>query len=252
MTSKEALVKYILRIADNNFILGQRLSEWCGHGPILEEDIALSNIALDKLGLASGLYKYAAQIEGNGRDEDYYPFLRHEREFTNQLMVEQPNGDYAVTLMRELFNDTFDYYFLQALQKSADSTLAALASKSIKEVTYQLRHCSEWIIRFGDGTEESHKRAQDALNSLWRFTGEYFEMNEIDEVLLKEKIAVDLNGIKATYYKHVADVLSQAKLTIPLNEFMQTGSRKGIHGDHLGYILTDAQYMQRTYPGAKW
>lgn len=252
MNTNEALLKYILRIADNNFILGQRLCEWCGHGPILEEDIALGNIALDKLGLASNLYKYAAQVEGNGRDEDHYPFLRHEREFTNQLMVELPNGDYAVTMVRQLFNDAFDLYFLQALSKSADATLAGLASKSIKEVTYQLRHCSEWVIRFGEGTDESHKRVQDAVNNLWRYTGEYFEMNEIDEVLLKDKIAVDLNGIKDTYCKHVADVLSKAKLTIPLNEYMQTGSRKGIHTDSLGYILAEAQYMQRTYPGAKW
>jgi len=252
MNTKEALVKYILRIADNNFILGQRLCEWCGHGPILEEDIALSNIALDKLGLASGLYKYVAEIEGNGRDEDFYPFLRHEREFTNQLLVEQPNGDYAVTMVRELFNDAFDYYYLQALLKSSDTTIAALAAKSIKEVTYQLRHCSEWIIRFGNGTEESHKRAQDAVNELWRFTGEYFEMNEIDAQLIKEKIAVDLNTIKDTYYKHVADVLSKANLTVPMNEFMQTGSRKGVHSEHLGYILSDVQYMQRAFPGGKW
>lgn len=252
MSTKEALVKYILRIADNNFILGHRLCEWCGHGPILEEDIALSNVALDKLGLASGLYKYAAELEGNGRDEDYYPFLRTENEFKNQLMVEQPNGDYAVTMVRELFNDAFDYYFLQALLKSNDKTIAALAAKSIKEVTYQLRHCSEWVIRFGNGTEESHKRAQDAVNELWRFTGEYFEMDETDADLIKEKIAVDLNSIKDTYYKHVADVLSKANLTVPINEFMQTGSRKGIHSEYLGYILTDVQYMQRAYPGGKW
>ncbi len=252
MKTNEILVKYILRIADNNFILGQRLSEWCGHGPILEEDIALANIALDKLGLASALYKYAAQIEGNGKDEDFYPFHRNEREFTNQLLVEQPNGDYAMTLVRELFNDTFDFYFLKELQKSSDATLAALASKSIKEVTYQLRHASEWIIRFGDGTEESHKRAQDAVNELWRFTGEYFEMTEIDEELIKQNIAVDLGKIKESCYKHIAEVLSQAKLTTPLNEYMQTGSRKGMHTEHLGYILAEAQYMQRMYPGAKW
>lgn len=252
MNTKEALVKYILRIADTNFILGHRLCEWCGHGPILEEDIALGNVALDKLGLATGLYKYAAEIEGNGRDEDYYPFLRTENEFTNQLLVEQPNGDYAVTMVRELFNDAFDYYFLQALLNSSDKTIAALAAKSIKEVTYQLRHCSEWVIRFGNGTEESHKRAQDAVNELWRFTGEYFEMNEIDAQLIKEKIAVDLNTIKDTYYKHVADVLSKANLTVPMNEFMQTGSRKGVHSEHLGYILSDVQYMQRAFPGGKW
>jgi ring-1,2-phenylacetyl-CoA epoxidase subunit PaaC len=252
MNKNEALLKYILRIADNNFILGQRLCEWCGHGPMLEEDIALGNIALDKLGLASALYKYAGEVEGKGRDEDYYPFFRNEREFTNQLMVELPNGDYAVTMVRQMLNDTFDYYFLQALQKSSDQTLAALASKSIKEVIYQLRHCSEWVIRFGEGTDESHNRAQQAVNNLWRFTGEYFEMDEIDTTLLKDKISIDLNTIKDTYYKHVADVLSKAKLTIPLNEFMQTGSRKGIHTENLGYILAEAQHMQRTYPGAKW
>jgi ring-1,2-phenylacetyl-CoA epoxidase subunit PaaC len=252
MNANEALLKYILRIADNNFILGQRLCEWCGHGPVLEEDIALGNIALDKLGLASALYKYAGEVEGKGHDEDHFPFMRHEREFTNQLMVELPNGDYAVTMVRQLFNDAFDHYFLQALSKSTDKTLAALAAKSMKEVTYQLRHCSEWVIRFGDGTDESHKRAQDAVNNLWRYTGEYFEMDEVDATLMKDKIAVDLNSIKDAYYKHVADVLSKAKLTIPLNEFMQTGSRKGIHTEHLGYILADAQYMQRTYPGAKW
>ncbi|HYG50751.1 MAG TPA: 1,2-phenylacetyl-CoA epoxidase subunit PaaC [Flavobacteriales bacterium] len=252
MNTKEALLKYILRYADNNFILGQRLSEWCGHGPILEEDIALANIGLDKLGLASALYKYAAEVDGKGHDEDHYAFMRHEREFMNQLMVEQPNGDYAVTMVRELFNDVFDYYFLQELQKSKDSILAALATKSLKEVTYQLRHCSEWVIRFGDGTEESHARAQAAVQELWRFTGEYFEMNEVDETMLKEGIGVNLASLKDKYYKHVAEVLSQATLTVPLNEFMQTGSRKGVHTEHLGYILAEAQYMQRTYPGAKW
>lgn len=252
MNTNEALINYILRLADTNFILGQRLSEWCGHGPILEEDIALANIGLDKLGLASSLYKYAATVDGKGYDEDHYAFMRPEREFMNQLLVEQPNGDYAVTMVRELFNDAFDFYFLTELQKSKDATLAALAAKSLKEVTYQLRHCSEWVIRFGDGTEESHKRAQAAIQELWRFTGEYFEMNEVDEVLIKAGIGVDLNAIKDKYYKHVAEVIAHAKLTVPLNEYMQTGSRKGVHTEHLGFILAEAQYMQRMYPGAKW
>lgn len=252
MSTNEALVKYVLRIADNNFILGQQISHWCGHGPILEEDIALANIALDKLGLASALYKYAAELEGNGRDEDYYAFLRTDNEFRNQLLVEQPNGDYADTLVRELFNDTYDYYFLQALQNSKDEKLAAIAAKSFKELTYQLRHCSEWVIRFGDGTAESHDRAQKAINNLWRYSGEYFETDAEEAELIKAGIAVDPETLKENYYKHIADVMEQATLTLPLNEYMQTGSRKGMHSEHLGFILAEAQHLQRAYPGAKW
>lgn len=252
MNKQEALFNYTLRLADNSLILSQRLSEWTGHGPFLEEDLALTNIALDILGQAKSLLEYAAQTEGKGRTEDDLAFMRGEREFFNTLLVEQPNGDYAKTIARQFFADVFDYYFYTELSKSKDETLAGIAAKSIKEITYHLRHTSSWMVRFGDGTEDSHERLQNAVDELWRYTGELFEMNETDELLLKEGIAVDLNSIKVKWEKHVAEVFENAKVKAPESNYMQRGSREGKHTEYLGYILAEMQYLPRAIPNAKW
>ncbi len=248
----EALFNYILRIGDTNLILGQRLSEWTGHGPFLEEDLALTNIALDITGAAKSFLEYAAKIEDKGRTEDDLAFLRNDRQFFNAQITELPNGDYARTIARQVLVDCFDYYFYQELSKSKDETLAGIAQKSLKEVTYHLRHTSAWLERFGDGTEESHNKVQLALNELWQYTNELFEMNEVDELLIKEGIAVDLNLVKTKWEKHISELAAKSTLTIPQNVFMQTGSRKGIHTEHLAFILAEMQALPRMYPDAKW
>lgn len=252
MTTQEALFKYILRIGDTNLILGQRLSEWTGHGPFLEEDLALTNITLDITGAAKSLLEYAALIEGKGRTEDDLAFLRNDRQFFNAQITELPNGDYARTIARQVLVDCFDFYFYQELSKSKDETLAGIAQKSLKEVTYHLRHTSAWLERFGDGTEESHNKVQLALNELWRYTNELFEMNEVDETLIQEGIAVDLNLVKSKWEKHILELVEKSTLTIPENVFMQTGSRKGLHTEHLAFILAEMQALPRMYPDAKW
>lgn len=251
MNTKEALYNYTLRLADTNLILGQRLCEWTGHGPYLEEDLALTNIALDITGVAKSLYEYAEQ-QDNSKTADGLAYFRNERQFMNLLITEQPNGDYAKTMVRQVMMDCFDLYFYQELAKSKDETLAGIAQKSIKEVTYHLRHSSAWLVRFGDGTEDSHNRAQDALNSLWQYTGELFEMNEVDAVLIKEGIAVDLNAIKSKWESHITELIAKATLIKPEVAYMQTGSRKGIHTEHLGFILAEMQALPRMYPDAKW
>jgi ring-1,2-phenylacetyl-CoA epoxidase subunit PaaC len=252
MTTQEALFQYTLRIADSNLILGQRLSEWTGHGPFLEEDLALTNIALDITGAAKSLYEYASSIENKGRSADDLAYFRNDRQFFNNQITELPNGDYAMTIMRQVIVDCFDFYYYTELAKSKDETLAGIAQKSIKEVTYHLRHSSSWVERFGDGTEESHSRVQKALNELWQYTGELFEMNEVDAVLIKEGIAVDLNIVKGKWEKHMSELLLKSTLVKPENVFMQTGSRKGIHTEHLAFILAEMQALPRMYPDAKW
>lgn len=252
MTKEEALFKYILRLGDTNLILGHRLSEWTGHGPFLEEDLALTNIALDLTGAANSFLEYAATIENKGRTADDLAFFRNDRQFYNAQLVELPNGDYAKTIIRQVLVDCFDFYFYQALAKSKDETLAGIAQKSLKEVTYHLRHTASWVERFGGGTEVSHSKAQAALNELWQYTGELFEMNEVDELLIKEGIAVDLNAVKQQWEKYMFELLEKSTLTKPENVFMQTGSRKGIHTEYLGFLLAEMQALPRIYPTAKW
>lgn len=252
MEKQKALFEYCLRLADSSLILGQRLGEWCGHGPILEEDIALTNIALDFVGHATAMLQYAAKVEGKDRTEDDLAYMRNEREFRNVLLVEQPNGDYAKTIARQFLFDTYQYYYYEALQKSKDETIAALAEKSLKEITYHLRHSSQWVLRLGDGTAESHERIQTAINDLWAFTGDLFDMDEADTCLIKEEIAVDLKPIKEKWFNHVSEILKKATLQIPAQTFMQSGSREGKHTEHLGYLLAEMQYLSRTFPHAKW
>ena len=246
------LFTYTLRLADNALVLGHRLSEWCGHAPVLEEDLALPNMALDLIGQARSLYAYAGEVEGAGRDEDALAYLRDVRAFRNVLLVEQPNGDFAVTLVRQLLYAIYAEAYFGSLVESRDDMLAAIAAKAVKEFTYHVRHCSEWAIRLGDGTEESRARMQSALDDLWPFTGELFEIDQTERALIERGIALDPSQIKKTWDQALDDVLGQATLTRPDTQWMQTGGRDGRHTEHLGFLLADLQFMQRTYPGAKW
>ena len=252
MTLQEAKFEYLLRLGDSSLIIGHRLSEWCGHGPILEEDIALINIALDFVGNATSILGYAGQVEGKGRTEDDLAFMRGEREFRNLLITEQPNGDFANTIARQFLFDTYMFFLYEELKSSKDETIAAIAVKSHKEITYHLRHTTEWMLRLGDGTAESHERLQNGLNDLWMFTSEMFDMDEVDTLLMKEGIAPDLNKVKANWEKRVHEVLAESTLEIPTTTFKQKGSKEGKHSEHLGFLLAEMQYVHRAYPGAKW
>ena len=252
MDLSTAKYEYALRLGDNPLVLCQRLGEWCGHGPELEEDLALTNIALDLIGQARLFLKYAAELEGSGKTEDDLAFLRDGAEFRNVLLVEQPNGDYGQTIVRQFFFDQFMYEFYSALTHSKEQRFAEIAQKSLKEVTYHLRHSSGWFIRLGDGTEESQRRMQQAMDRLWCFTGELFSTDEVDEVLLQAGIAPDIQGIKSKWETSVATVCSEATIKIPDNPWMASGGKTGRHSEHLGYLLADMQFLQRAYPGATW
>lgn len=252
MTTQKAIFNYTLRLGDNALILGHRLSELCSRGPILEEDLALTNISLDMIGRAQSFLKYAAEIEGKGKSEDDLAYRRAENEYFNHLLIEQPNGDFAHTMARQLFVSVFDYLFYSELEKSNDEMLSAIAMKSSKEAKYHMLHSIDWVIRLGDGTKESHARMQKAIDSLWMYTGELFEMDTVDTYLLDRNIAVDLVPVKANWQYKISDTLKQATLILPEDSYMQTGSRKGIHTENLGHILSEMQYLQRAYPDAKW
>ncbi|MBL7886948.1 MAG: phenylacetate-CoA oxygenase subunit PaaC [Flavobacterium sp.] len=246
------LIQYIYGIADNTLILGQRLGELCGHGPSIETDIALTNISLDLLGQTRSYYQYVAQLQGGDATEDTVAFLRLEREYKNVLLVEQPNTDFAYSITRQFLFDVFHLALLEELQNSNDEMLASIAKKSIKEVLYHNRFSSDWIRRLGDGTEESHNRIQTAINDLWIFTDELFHQTDADKVMVAEGIGVDGTLLKSTYYKKVSEVLEEATLQTPQIEYFQKGGKNGIHSEHMGFILTELQYMQRTYPNMTW
>lgn len=247
-----SLFEYVLRLGDDSLILGHRLSEWCGHGPILEEDIAMTNISLDLVGQATSLLGYAGELEGKGRDADALAFLRFDRDYKNVLLVEQPNGDFGMTMLRQFFFDAYRKPLFEKLQHSTDQHLAAIAEKSLKETKYHLKHSSEWVIRLGDGTEESNARIQDSLNTLWRYTNELFFTDEVDAELVEKGIVPSLQDVQNEWNATVAVVLTEATLTIPTNNWKQEGGRKGLHSEHLGYILAELQYMQRAYPNMQW
>lgn len=247
-----AFCDFLLRMADSSLVLGHRLSEWCGHGPILEQDIALSNLALDLIGQARNWYQLAAQQLGKGQSEDDLAYLRDVRQYRNVLLVEQPNGDFAQTILRQFFFDTYHYPYLQALIESTDENVANIAIKSLKEATYHLKWSSEWVIRLGDGTEESHRRMQHALNELWEFTGELTTPNKRDELLAVMSLAPDLNLIRPLWQQRVEAVLTEATLEVPTRQWMQKGGKEGIHTEHLGYLLAEMQFLQRAYPGCEW
>jgi ring-1,2-phenylacetyl-CoA epoxidase subunit PaaC len=252
MTTQDALFKYLLRLGDNALILSYRLGEWSSNAPYLEEDLALTNIALDLTGRADALLRYAGQVEGKGRNEDDLAFKRNERQFYNNLLVEQPNGDFATTIVRQLFFSLFDLPLYERLSESKDPTIAGIAAKAVKETKYHVRHVTQWMYRLGDGTEESHTRTQNAMNELWMFTGELFEMDDVDAVLVKDGIACDLNRIKSGWSEKVGEIIITSTLSRPADGYMQTGGRKGIHSEYLGYILAEMQFLPRTYPDAKW
>jgi ring-1,2-phenylacetyl-CoA epoxidase subunit PaaC len=253
----DARFEYLLRLADSSLILGQRLSEWVGHAPALEEDLGLANISLDLIGQARLLYTYAGEveageIEGAGRSEDDIAFLRAPDEFRNLSLVEQPNGDFGGTMVRQFLFDTWQLEVYQALTRSADQRLAEIAAKSVKEVRYHQRFSGGWLIRLGDGTAESHDRVQAPLRDLWKYTAELFEADDLDEQMRKMDIGPDLGGLRGGWLRQVDQVLEDATLSRPADVEFRWFGKGGAHTEHLGYILADMQYMQRTYPGATW
>ena len=245
-------LKYVLSLADNALILSQRLGEWCGHGPVLEQDIALANIALDLLGQARMLYDYAGEIEGAGRTDDDFAYFRDVHQFYNVMLIEQANQDWAYTMARQFFFDTFHFYNWQALCHSKDPRLAEIAEKSLKEVTYHLRFSAEWMLRLGDGTALSNQKIQTAVDDLWMFTGELTTPTETDQWAAAAEIAPDFTLLKQAWEQKTDAILAEATLTKPTNDWMQTGGKDGRHTEQLGFILAEMQHLQRTYPGQKW
>jgi ring-1,2-phenylacetyl-CoA epoxidase subunit PaaC len=248
----DPLVEYLLRIGDDRLVLGHRLSEWCGHAPILEEDIALANLALDCVGQAALLLKLAGEVEGKGRTEDDLAYLREAVEFRNVLLVELPRGDFAMTIARQFLVDAFARHFFAALRGSAHAELAGIAAKCHKEVTYHLRHSTDWMLKLGDGTHESHRRLQRALDECWPYAGEWFEMDDVDRELLARGVAVDLEALREPWMATVREVVEAATLALPTAPFTYRGGRRGKHTEHLGRMLAEMQIVARSHPGAQW
>ncbi|WP_127846777.1 1,2-phenylacetyl-CoA epoxidase subunit PaaC [Psychroflexus aestuariivivens] len=250
--TNENLIHYIHSIADNSLILGQRLSELCGHGPTLETDIAMTNIALDLFGQTRSYFQYAAELSNEDLTEDDIAFLRKERDYKNVLLVEQPNTDFAYIIVRQYFFDVYHYLLLKQLENSKNVNLQNIAKKSLKEVAYHRRFSGDWLKRLGDGTEESHERVQKAINDLWVYTDELFHMNEDDKIVANAGFGVDNSSLKDEYYQIISDLIKQATLEVPEIQYFQKGGKKGIHTEHMGYILSEMQYMQLAYPNMKW
>jgi ring-1,2-phenylacetyl-CoA epoxidase subunit PaaC len=249
---KQALINYILHLADNAIILAQQNSAWCGHGPILEQDIAITNISLDILGQAKNFYQYAATLIGNDATEDSLAFLRDNRDFKNCLLVEQENGDWAKTILRQFIFSNYQYLLYENVQQSKDEQLAAIATKALKEVTYHLRWSSEWVIRLGDGTDESHQRMKNSIEELWQYVDELFINADYEIELLTQNISVDVSSLKNKWLEKTNSVFNEATLEIPQNVFAKTGGKQSIHTEKLGYILAEMQFMQRAYPNSVW
>jgi len=255
MDAKIANVKleYLLRQGDNALILSQQLSQLCGKGPALEEDMALTNVALDLLGQTRMWLTYAGELEGQGRDEDKLAFHRDAHDYRNVLLVEQPNGSYAETMMRQFLFDTWHYFLMQGLLKSSDPRIAEIAEKSFKEVTYHLRRSGDLVVRLGDGSEISHAKMQAALDDLWMYSGEVFLYDAVDNAMVEQGIAPPADGLRAAFLEHVSEILAEATLTMPSPDaWMQRGGKAGRHSEHLGFILAEMQFLQRAYPGAEW
>ncbi|MRW87302.1 phenylacetate-CoA oxygenase subunit PaaC [Pseudoduganella sp. FT26W] len=246
-------VNYLLRLGDNALILSQQLSQWCGKGPALEEDMALTNVALDLLGQTRLWYEYAAELEGAGRSEDQLAYLRDAHDFKNCLLLEQPNGNYADTMVRQFYFDTWHYFLIEGLTRSSDARIAAIAEKSLKEVTYHLRRSGDLIVRMGDGTAVSHAKTQAAADALWMYSGEVFAYDAVDEAMVAAGIAPEAGELRAQWLAHVAEIFAEATLTMPpADAWMQKGGKQGRHSEHLGYILAEMQFLQRAYPDAEW
>jgi ring-1,2-phenylacetyl-CoA epoxidase subunit PaaC len=257
------LINYTLHIADNSLVLGHRNSEWTGHGPILEQDIAISNIALDLIGQSRYLYQYAAELVNHGEypfpqvsgrlvTEDDLAYLRDVLDFKNCLLVEQPKGDWGHTILRQFFFSAYQYYLYQQLQHSSDERLSAIAEKSLKETTYHLRWSSEWVIRLGDGTEESHSRMLKALEELWMYTGEFFQNSEYEQNVLQAGVGVDVTKLEVLWKQKVNNVFEEATLPVIDSVGFQTGGKTGLHTEYLGYLLAEMQFLQRAYPNSNW
>ena len=252
MTEKEMLFEYLLRIGDNCVILSQRLAEWCGRSPVLEEEMALMNVALDMVGQARLILDYAGKVEGKGRDEDKLAYHRDAQDWRNLLLVEQPNGDFAVTMARQLYFDVFQQLQFEALANSKDQTIAEIAIKSLKEIKYHVRHSSDWVIRLGDGTDESHERMQNALDELWGFTAEMFDMDEVEQAMVDAGIGVDVSSLRDEWDRRINAILTEATLKRPAATWEVRGSREGKHSEHLGFLLAEMQFLPRAYPDATW
>lgn len=249
---RQHLFEYLVRLGDDRLVLGHRISEWCGHGPILEEDIALTNIALDLIGEATLLLKYAGEVEGKGRDADQLAYFRDGAYFRNVHLVELPKGDFGVTIVRQLFFSAYSVLLWERLASSQDQTVAGIAAKSLKEARYHLRHSASWVVKLGDGTAESHERAQRAVNDLWRYTGELFMADDADRAVAAAGVGVDPSELEGAWRAQVTDVLQQATLTVPGETYMQRGGRDGRHTEHLGHMLAEMQIVARSHPGASW
>jgi ring-1,2-phenylacetyl-CoA epoxidase subunit PaaC len=249
---RDTLLTFLLRLADDHLVLGHRLSEWCGHAPMLEEDLAMPNIALDLIGQARALYQYAAEVEGQGRSEDDLAYLRQERDYLNCLLTERPNGDFAHTMLRLFWFAAFMHPFWQGMERGSDPALAAIAAKAVKEVAYHIRHTGEWVIRLGDGTEESARRMRAAIDALAPYLDELFESDASTKAVAGAGVAPDPGSLRAEFDRTVGRVFAEAMLELPEAAWPQSGGRKGRHTEAMGYLLADLQYMQRAYPGAVW
>jgi ring-1,2-phenylacetyl-CoA epoxidase subunit PaaC len=248
----QGVFEYLLRLGDDRLVLGHRVSEWCGHAPILEEDIALANIALDLVGQANLLLGLAAEAEHKGRDADALAYLRDAIDYRNVLLVELPTGDFAVTIARQFLFSTYSMLQSDGLRHSANKDLAGIAAKAHKESKYHVRHSGDWMLKLGGGTEESHRRLQDAIDDLWRYSGELFLTDDLEQRLVAERVAVDSSTLERPWSDHVRDVLGRAGISIPEVKWMQRGGRDGRHTEHLGRMLAEMQVLQRQHPGAAW
>ena len=246
------LFDYLLRLGDSDLLLSHRLSEWVGHAPAIEEELAIGNTALDLLGQAQLWLNLAAEVANDGRDADKLVYLRDAGEYRNVLLVEQPNGDFAHTIVRQFFFDAFHQLQLSALTNRSNEQIAAIAAKSIKEVNYHLRRSRDWVITLGDGSEESHQRMKAAIDDLWSYTGELFEMDAIDRELIAQGLAVDLEALRAPWLQIVKNTFDEATLSVPQNDWAQRGGKRGVHSELLGYLLAEMQFLQRAYPNATW
>jgi len=252
MTNEEALLKYVLRLGDNALVLAQRLIELVAHGPELEEELANANFALDYLGQARMFYTYAGELEGDGRSEDYFAFMRPEREFCNVQLVEQPNGHFGDVTVRSVLFDAFYLLQLESVEKCSDGRLAEIAARAIREVRYHQRYNSQWLIRLGDGTEESHRRVQTSIDEIWRFTGEMFAGDEVDDVIRDQYNGPDLNELRTKWRATIEAVVNEATIRLPEDDWMAEGGREGVHTEHFGSLVAEMQIMQRSYPGLNW
>lgn len=253
LTNQEAFLAYLLRLADDRLILGQRVSEWCGHGPELEEDLALANIALDLIGHSTALYELAGVVEGKGNDEDHFAYFRDDADFTNLQLYELPNGDFAFTIARLFLFSSFGYFLYEELKDAKDPQFKGMVEKHLKELKYHLRHARNWVLRLGDGTDESHQRMQAAFDEIWMYVGELFYTDEIDAMVLADGNGADPTSFHSKWKTLVEETITESTLTVPdWDQFMMTGSRNGMHTEYLGHMLTTMQFLRRSHPDAVW